>query len=189
VFETALDGNGFPNLGDFGNSFLKISTAGGTLKVADYFTMWNEVDESNADLDLGGGGAMLLPDMTDSTGTTKHLAVGQGKDGHIYVVDRDSLGKFNNSKNNIWQEINGSMQIRSTPAYFNGTYYISSRNAPMKAYTLTNAKLSGSPTSQTSNTFGHPGSVPIVSANGHVEWHSLGSGSYQSGSPACVRRH
>lgn len=48
VFETTLDANGFPNLGDYGNSFLKISTTGQTLSVADYFTMFNEVAESTA---------------------------------------------------------------------------------------------------------------------------------------------
>src|SRR6202043_2739196 len=94
VFETALDSNGFPNLGDYGNSFLKLSTAGGALTVADYFTLYNEVSESNADQDLGSGGILLLPDLTDSGGAVRHLAVGAGKGGNLYVVSRDSLGKF-----------------------------------------------------------------------------------------------
>ena len=77
AFETALDANGFPNQGDYGNSFLKLSTAGGTLTVNDYFSMYNTVSESGADADLGSGGIMLLPDLTDSTGTVRHLAVGK----------------------------------------------------------------------------------------------------------------
>src|SRR5208337_974223 len=81
VFETTLDANGFPDAQDYGNSFLKLSTAGGTLAVADYFTMFNEVAESNADQDLGSGGEMLLPDMPDSTGAVRHLVIGAGKDG------------------------------------------------------------------------------------------------------------
>jgi hypothetical protein len=167
VFETTLDANGFPNMGDYGNSFLKLSTAGGTLAVADYFAMWNEVSESNADLDLGAGSPLLLPDLTDATGTTKHLAFGAGKDGNIYIVNRDSLGKFDPSKNNIWQQIDqGGQEVRSTPAYFNGHVYLSARDVGLKAYSITNARLSASPTSQTAATFGYPGTVPVVSSNG-----------------------
>jgi regulation of enolase protein 1 (concanavalin A-like superfamily) len=166
IFETTLDANGFPSGQDYGNSFLKISTAGNALAVADYFAMWNEISESTADLDLGGGGAMLLPDLTDVTGALEHLAFGAGKDGNIYIVSRDSLGKFNNSKNNIWQEVNQGKEVRSTPAYFNGRIYLSARDVGLVAYTIASAKLSASPTSQTSNAFGYPGTIPIVSANG-----------------------
>jgi regulation of enolase protein 1 (concanavalin A-like superfamily) len=167
IFETTLDANGFPGSQDYGNSFLKIATAGNSLAVSDYFAMWNEISESTADLDLGSGGAMLLPDLTDATGAVRHLAFSAGKDGNIYVVSRDSLGKFNPSTNNIWQEVDqGGQQVRSTPAYFNGRIYLSARDVGLKAYTITSAKLSASPTSQTSNTFGYPGTIPIVSSNG-----------------------
>jgi hypothetical protein len=168
VFETTLDANGFPNKQDYGNSFVKLSTAGNTLAVADYFTMWNEVSESNADLDLGGSSPMILPDMTDATGVVRQLAVGGGKDGILYLVRRDSMGKFNSSKNNIWQELDSAVasQIRSTPAYFNGTVYYSGRDQGMKAFKLTDAKLSASATSVTPVSFGYPGTVPVVSSNG-----------------------
>jgi chitodextrinase len=168
VFETTLDTNGFPNAQDFGNSFLKISTANTTLAVADYFAMWNEVSESIADLDLGGSGPVLLPDFADGSGTVHHLAAGAGKDGNIYVVDRDSLGKFNSSRNNIWQELDGAVShgVRSTGAYFNGRMYWSDRDVPMKEFSISAAKLSATPTSQTSVSFGYPGTVPVVSANG-----------------------
>jgi hypothetical protein len=56
--------------------------------------------------------------------------------------------------------------VRSTPAYFNGRIYLSALNVGLKAFTITNARLSASPTSQTSNTFGYPGTVPVVSSNG-----------------------
>ena len=169
VFETTLDANGFPNAQDYGNSFLKISTLNsGTLAVADYFAMWNEVSESIADLDLGGSGPILLPDFADGSGTVHHLAVGAGKDGNIYVVDRDSLGKFNSSRNNIWQELDAAVShgVRSTGAYFNGRVYWSDRDVPLKAFSISAAKLSATPTSQTGVSFGYPGTVPVVSANG-----------------------
>ena len=108
-FETTLDANGFPNQGDYGNSFVKLSSAGGNLAVADYFASFDALQLSSQDTDLGSGGEMLLPDLTDSTNTTRHLVVGAGKDGKIYVVDRDNMGKYNSTKNNIWQEVDGAL--------------------------------------------------------------------------------
>ena len=58
---------GFPNKGNFGNAFLKIATAGG-LSVADYFATFDTVSASNADTDLGSGGAMVFPDFVDAIG-------------------------------------------------------------------------------------------------------------------------
>ena len=86
TFDTTLDDHGFPSQGDYGNAFVKLSTANGGLAVADYFTMSNTVAESNADEDLGSGGALVLPDMTDANGVTRHLAVGAGKDQTLYLV-------------------------------------------------------------------------------------------------------
>jgi hypothetical protein len=169
VFETALDSNGFPNMQDYGNSFLKIANAAGTLSVADYFTMFNEVAESNADQDLGSGGAMLLPDLTDSAGTVRHLVVGAGKDGNIYLVNRDSMGKFNAGNNSqIWQQLSGALPggIWSTPAYFNGVLYYGDVSATLKAFTISGAKLAATPQSQSATQFGYPGTAPSVSANG-----------------------
>jgi hypothetical protein len=167
VFETTLV-NGFPNLGDYGNSFLKLSASGGTLAVADYFTMFNEVSESSQDQDLGSGGVMLLPDVTDSGGTTRHLEVGAGKDGNLYVVNRDSMGKFSASTNNIWQQLGGALNggIWSTPAYFNGTVYYGPVDGSLLAFPLSQAKLATSPSSQSPTSFGYPGTAPAVSANG-----------------------
>jgi hypothetical protein len=169
VFETTLDGNGFPMNQDFGNSFLKISTAGGSLRIADYFTMYNEVNESSRDQDLGSGGEMLLPDLTDSTNTVRHLVVGAGKDGNIYVVNRDSMGKFKSSGNaQIWQQVSGALPsgIWSTPAYFNGTVYYGDVGATLKAFSIAHAKLLSAPQSQSAAQFVYPGTAPSVSANG-----------------------
>jgi hypothetical protein len=168
AFETALDANGFPNQGDYGNSFLKLSTAGGTLSVSDYFSMYNTVSESGADADLGSGGIMLLPDLTDSTGTVRHLAVGAGKDTNLYVVNRDSMGKFSPASNKIWQQLSGvlSSGIWSTPAYFNGTVYYGPNGGALRAFAVSAAMLSASPSSRTAVSFTYPGTSPGISANG-----------------------
>ena len=168
VFETTLDAQSFPNKQDYGNSFLKLAPSGSTLGVADYFTMWNEVAESNSDTDLGSGGQMLLPDLTDDNNTVRHLMVGAGKDGNVYVVNRDSMGKFNATANQIWQEVDGALPggVWSTPAYFNNAVYYADVGGTLKAFGITNAKLSSTPTSQTGTSFGYPGTSPSVSANG-----------------------
>jgi outer membrane protein assembly factor BamB len=168
AFETVLDANGFPQHKDFGNSFLRLALVGGTLTVADYFTMSNEVAESAADRDLGSGGALLLPDMKDAAGTVRHLVIGAGKDGNIYVVDRDSMGKFSAAANAIWQQLNGVLPggIWSTPAYFNGSVYYGDVGSTLKAFSITNARLSSAPQSQSPSQFTFPGTAPSVSANG-----------------------
>ncbi|MGA7539137.1 MAG: PQQ-binding-like beta-propeller repeat protein [Steroidobacteraceae bacterium] len=168
AFESTLDSNGFPQYGDYGNSFLKLSTAGGGLAVADYFSPSNEIAESAADEDLGSGGAMLLPDVTDSSGVVRHLMIGAGKDGNLYVVNRDDMGKFSLSGDGIWQQLDGLFPggIFSSPAYFNGEVYYGDVGGTLKAFSVTDAKLSNVPASQTSTQFPYPGTTPAVSANG-----------------------
>ncbi len=168
AFETTMDAKGFPSRQDFGNSFLKMSSASAGLSVQDYFAMSNEVAESNADQDLGSGGGMLLPDLMDSTNTVRHLMVGAGKDGNIYVVDRDSMGKFNAGTNQNYQTLNGALPggIWSTPAYFNGAVYYGDVSGTLKAFTISSAKLTAAPQSQSSTQFTYPGTAPSVSANG-----------------------
>jgi Immunoglobulin I-set domain len=168
AFETTMDANGFPSGQDFGNSFLKISGVSAGLKVLDYFTMFNEVAESNVDQDLGSGGEMLLPDLMDSTNTVRHLMVGAGKDGNIYVVDRDSMGRFNAGTNQNHQTLSGVLPggIWSTPAYFNGTVYYGDVSGTLKAFAISSASLSSTPQSQSATQFAYPGTAPSVSANG-----------------------
>jgi hypothetical protein len=168
LFDTTLGTSGFPASGDYGNSFVKLAGGAGTLTVSDYFALANGVAESQNDVDLGSGGVMLLPDLTDATGTVRHLAVGAGKDGNLYVVDRDSMGKFNAASNNIWQELDGVLRggVWSTAAYFNGTIYYAPSGGALRAFSVTDARLSGPAAAQTATQFGYPGSSPVVSANG-----------------------
>ena len=169
TFDDTLDSNSFPVNADFGNGFLKISTAGNVLAVADYFDMHDTDSETSHDSDLGSGGSMILPDnIADNTGNHWNLAVGAGKDGRIYVVNRGMMGKFNTSNDNaIYQELDGALPggVWSTSAYFNGTVYYGSVGSPLQAFTISNAKLSVAP-NHTSTAFGYPGATPSISANG-----------------------
>src|SRR5216684_2847543 len=166
-FDTTLNASGFPANGNCGNCFVKLSTSSG-LKLADYFTPHNTVAESNADQDFGSGGGILLLDVTDSGGNTRHLSVGAGKDSLIYVVDRDSMGKFNASTDQIYQEISGQLGggVYSMPAFFNNTVYYGAVGDALKTFPVTNAKLALTPSSQSVHNFGYPGTTPSVSANG-----------------------
>ncbi len=167
-FDTTLNPQGFPSDGDYGNAFMKLSTTGDQLAVADYFEMDNEASENGSDTDLGSGGAIVLPDLSDGAGHTLHLAVGAGKDSNLYLVNRDSMGKFSSGNSGIYQELAGALPggVWAMPAYFNNTVYYGSVGSPIQAFTITNAKLSTSATAQTSNSFGYPGTTPSVSANG-----------------------
>ena len=172
TFDTALDINGFPTKGDYGNAMLKLSTTNGKLAVADYFETYNGVSESSEDLDLGSGGPLLLPDQTDANGKVHHLIVGAGKDKNIYLADRDNLGKFNPATapmdSNIYQQLTGAMAglVYSSPAYFNGVLYYSADGDTLKAFPITNAQLATGPSSVSQTKFQHPGPTPTVSANG-----------------------
>ncbi|MGA8028822.1 MAG: hypothetical protein WB992_16890, partial [Bryobacteraceae bacterium] len=126
TFDTALNAQGFPDRGDYGNAFVKLTLSGGKLTAADYWTMDNTTSESDDDEDLGSGGLMLLPDLVDANGKTRHLGTGAGKDANVYVFDRDNMGKFDSSNNStLYQELAGGLGggEYASPAWFNQTVY------------------------------------------------------------------
>ncbi len=169
TFDTKLNASGFPSKGDYGNAFLKLSTASG-LAVADYFEMKNERMENGTDTDLGSGGALVLPDLKDAAGTTWHLAVGAGKDGNLYLANRDSMGKYSATANHVYQEISGGLPggVWAMPAYFNNMIYYGPVGQPILAFQFSKAKLLAGPAAQTATSFGYPGTTPSISANNNA---------------------
>jgi hypothetical protein len=103
--------------------------------------------ESDGDIDFGSGGPLLLPDLADANGTTRHLAVGSGKDAKIYVVDRDNMGKFHATGDAIYQEIPGALTGGEfgKPSYFNNTVYYGAISDTLKAFPISNATLGAMP--------------------------------------------
>ena len=164
-----ISGNGFrdtPGMNSYGNSFVRLSTSGG-LKVGDYFTPFNTLSEDAGDADFGSAGPLLLPDLADASNTTRHLAVGAGKDGNLYVLNRDNMGQFNSTKNNIYQQFQlSSGENHSSPVFFNNTVYICPENSTLKAFPVSKALLATSPSAQSAHQFGSNGAVASVSANG-----------------------
>ena len=59
--------------------------------VRDYFTPFNQKVLDAKDWDLGSQGPVLLPMQA---GANPHLLVIAGKEGKLYLLDRDKLGKF-----------------------------------------------------------------------------------------------
>jgi fibronectin type 3 domain-containing protein len=181
-FDTTLNTQGMPNKGDYGDSFIKLAidptttetsenVNGFGLKVVDYFTPSNQAALDSADKDLGSGAPMLLPDSVGSA-AHPHLMIGTGKEGKIYLIDRDNMGKFSPVTDKVVQElgsaINGSVD---TPAFYNdGTtsriYYVGSYGDVARTFTIANGAIATTPSSVSPDSYGYPGSTPSISANG-----------------------
>jgi len=169
TFDTTLNKKGFPSKGDYGNAFLKVSTANNKLHVADYFNMFDTVSESDSDEDLGSGGVVVLPPMKDATGKFRLLAIGAGKDQNIYIVDRTNMGKFSPDNDDaIYQEIDGALAGGewATSAYFHGNIYFGPQGNNLMQFQFSKARLSTTPHSKSATSFVYPGTTPSVSANG-----------------------
>jgi hypothetical protein len=174
-------GNGDYNssLGDYGDSIMKLSgPSGGAFTIVDWFTPTNQLTLSNDDTDLGSGGVLLLPDLPAGS-AHQQLLVQMGKEGKIYLIDRNSMGKLCSTcttmDTQIVQELpNASTGIWGPPAYWNGNVYWGGGNDGGASDFITawsfNANNSGllstSPTSASSNSFSFSTAAPVISANG-----------------------
>jgi hypothetical protein len=185
TFDTTMNSSGFPVNGDFGDSFVKLSvdpnsTAsnqngnlnGWGLRATDYFTPFNQATLDTGDVDLGSGGPFLLP---ASVGSSAHqnLLVGSGKEGRIYLIDTNNMGHFSPNADNIVEELPAGTINASfgTGSYYNGQiYYIGAGfngvPDPAESFSISNAQLSTTPTTQGSDTFAYPGNSGAISADG-----------------------
>jgi uncharacterized protein (TIGR03437 family) len=150
---------------DLGDSVVKLATTNG-LSVVDYFTPFNATILDASDLDLGSSGSLLLPDSA-GTAAHPHLLVSGGKEGRIYLLDRDRMGHFSpGSDSQIVQSLPASVgPLFGVPAYFNNTVYFGARNEVLKAFPISNGLLSETPSSQSTGSIPYLGSVPSISAN------------------------
>ena len=151
---------------DLGESYIRFSTASG-LAVADFFTPYNFNSLNGSDVDTGSASVALIGNEAGST-AHPHLMAGAGKEGRIYLLDRDNLGKLNSgSDSQIVQSLPAAIGgLFGNPAYFNQTLYFCGSGDSLKAFSISNARMSSSPVSQSSAQFGFPGCVPTISANG-----------------------
>jgi len=167
-----ITGNGtFDTMGtrtNYGDSFIKLRTAGGGLSVGDFFTPANQSFLDSNDFDVGSGGAIVV----ESAGAHPHLVIGGDKQGVLYVIDRDNMTGFNSNGDQIQKVAITAgpaciiCGLFSTPAFWEGKLYVVAIGDVLKQYMLANGVLSSLPARQASDMFGIPGASPVVSSNG-----------------------
>ena len=167
--------NTSPPTNDYGDSFLKLTSG---LTVSQYFTPSDYTMDQVNDQDFGAGGAALLVDQP--SGPVQHLVVGGGKDGYLYLLNRDSMGGLGDT--NAWQRFKFGSAIFATGAFWNNTLYMAPVNGPLQAipFDASTGKFNTGNASQSAASFGFPGSTPSVSASGAtngIVW-ALDQGNY-----------
>jgi hypothetical protein len=153
---------------DYGDSYERLS-AGGI--VMGYFTPHEQADLDSGDIDLGSSGALVLPDQP---GPFPHEMIGAGKNGTIYVANRDSMGAYNGTADHVVQSIPGIFTVvvgieggnYSAPVYFGENVYFSPVSDHMQAFGLTNGLLSTNPSSATAALYAERGGMMSISGNG-----------------------
>jgi hypothetical protein len=149
---------------NYGDSVLKLTTAGG-LSVADYFTPLDQASLDANDTDFGSGAATVLVDQP--SGPVAHLLIGGGKQGNLFLLNRDNLGKFSGSANNVVQAINLGNSIFATPVFWQNNLYVAGVGALKQiTFNTSTGKFSGAPFSQSATSYGFPGATPSLSSSG-----------------------
>jgi hypothetical protein len=153
---------------NFGDSFVKLRARRSRLRATDYFSPFDQARLAAHDLDLGSGGLLLLPDQP---GTIPHLLVGAGKEGTVYLLNRDHLGRFHRRVDQVVQELTKVISPSyGSPAYFDAGgqrwIYYGGEGDVLKAFPLVNGLLAPTPSSISPMTFFSPGATPSISANG-----------------------
>lgn len=166
-----LSGNGDFNANhggrNYGDTFMKLSTSGG-LSVADWFTPFDEKKLAAEDLDLGSGGAVLLPDQ--GQGPIPHLVLGSAKIGKLYLVNRDNFGHYNSSSDSqiVQSFVVDKYEVLTTPLFWQNVVYTTADIGPLKAFRFLTAtgQFEIKPFTTSNQPSVYPGVVPVISAAG-----------------------
>ena len=148
---------------DYGDTFLQLSAG---LTVSSWFTPTDQAANDMNDKDTGAGGAALVLNLT--AGPVRHLVVGGGKDGNIYLLNGDAMGHFGDSNAlQMFPVGTGTFHgIFATAAFWNNTLYLAAVGNPMMAFAFDPAGslFNTTATSQSPTAYGFAGSSPSVSA-------------------------
>jgi len=182
---------------DYGDSVLRLTPASGAtpnganLQLNGWFTPYDESTLEQFDTDLGSGGVVLLPDQTVGP---KHLLVELGKDGVVYLIDRDLMGQFQPTDNSqIPQYFSGTGAFWGTAAFWQNNLYFAGSGDTLKQFSFDPTSglfcspqpCTPSPASQSSQSYGYPDASPSVSSQGStngVVW-AIDSSLYGYASP------
>jgi len=184
IYLNAADGSFNADQGgkNYGDSMLKLQLKGNTFQVVDWFTPSNAACIDLHDLELGSGGVALLP--TDFTNGS-HFAAAYSKEGRLFLISTDAMGKFNaGGDNQIPQEFMvgqyscsdavtadvaegpGWNRLYGTPAYWDGNVYAGASSLPLQQYHFENGLLNPAPVASSPSAYGLRGGNSVVSSNG-----------------------
>ncbi|MCX6276270.1 MAG: T9SS type A sorting domain-containing protein [Bacteroidetes bacterium] len=170
----ACTGNG--QVGDGGDpadvvnrsqSMLKLTRVDSTLQVSSFFTPYNFNYLNQFDLDMGTCSIMLIP------GTD--MAITAGKEGYLYVADRDSMGGVDTTVDHVRQKIDiGGVETHSGTVFWHSdsadyVYLWPSYEHPLMRFTVDYANGildTASKMQSTINDDFKPGGILSLSANG-----------------------
>jgi hypothetical protein len=185
LFINAADGSFNADQGgnNYGDTMLKLKLNGSSFQIVDWFTPSDAACIDLHDLELGSGGVALLP--TDFTHGIK-LALAYSKEGRLFLVNRDTMGKFNaGGDNQIPQEfmvgqytcsdaVTGDVaegptwnRLYGTASYWNGYVYSGASNQALMQYQFQNGLLNPTPIDSSPTAYGLRGANTVVSANGN----------------------
>ncbi len=157
--------------GNFGDAIVKLAPpSGGTFAVSSYFSPVDQTNLEQFDVDLGSGGLVLLPDLPGGA----HLLAQAGKDGRIWIADREGLGGFSTTSNSVVQELDNAVPggMGGSPAYWNGNLYFGAaqdgnpNGDPMRAFSFNTTTGVVAFATQSAKIFAFTGPTPSVSSNG-----------------------
>jgi hypothetical protein len=174
----------------FNDSFLRL--AGDDLSQEDFFQPDNESYLVLNDADLGSGSLVLMPDNPSST---PHETIGGGKDGNLFVVNRDDMGSFSASTNNVIQTVHTGVKalnnIFSTPAYWNSNLYIHCSGDVLHIFSWSNGLMSNDPITSGQfvvNTHGATVSISSNGSNNGIAW-EIDNSNFSSNGAAVLRAY
>lgn len=151
---------------DYNDSFLRLQA--GTLNILDYFKPSNEQILRDNDADLGSGSPVFMP---DNPSQYPHELIGGGKDGRIFVIDRDNMGGYQMTDHVIQEVQTGTQQydnIFTTPTLWDNTIYYHEAQNVVQAFSWdpNSGLISTTPIMQGTITYGGHGANTSLSANG-----------------------
>ncbi len=164
---------------DFGESFVNLNPT--TLAVQDFYTPSQNALWSQNDLDISSGGITVIPDGAGPIGHPNVL-IGFDKLAHLWMIDRSNMSGFSPMADNTVQYLDlptpyscFSHCLSMTAAFWNGTLYASQIGTPVVALPISAGLVASSPavapahpvaapSSQSSETYGYPGTSPMISA-------------------------
>jgi hypothetical protein len=162
----------------------------GSLVSKDFFSPFNNTNLDTDDTDLGSGGPMALPDGF-GTASHPHLLVQVGKDGRVFLLDRDNLGGVAQGPGGTdatVQTVGPYNGVWGHPAFWGGDggyVYTIPNQGSLSAFKV-GASANGLPTltrvARSVGTFGYTSGSPVVTSDGTTSGSALVWAIYSGGS-------